>query len=303
MNWNIKEINMNSQIKLSALILILMLCASSHSFGTDDCDPCEEPEDPTLVFQGSDPCKPMADGSIDSTLFGAVDYLCCGGEEYWIHFMNSYDSCCDTDGDGVAETPYDSAEQGCCPKGPNTSENVVADLSCEDADGNKTCPNCDSDGDDEYDDCLAVNPKDANGNPLDDCAAAHQAGIGDGGCVICKDGELIVCVFEADFPSGNPSDEIADCAQCHEDMHLNNHNLYCNSECGWDMAYGVEFEEQCQAQGATEACLLRKVENGEIDENDPDYLYLKNIIDGEKGLCGYFAYGAWESNDNYCDSY
>ncbi len=292
---------MNSPMKLSSLILILMLCAIRHSFGTDDCDICWEPNDPTLVFQGADPCKPMADGSIDSTLWGAVDYLCCGGEDYWINAWNSYDSCCDTDGDGVAETPYDSAEQGCCPKGPNTSENVVADLSCEDADGNKTCPNCDSDGDDEYDDCLAVNPKDANGNPLDDCAAAAQAGVSTAkGAVICKDGVKIACVFGGAFSSGNPSAAIEACVQCHEDMHVNEHSFDCTKSCGWSETENLDHVDQCEAVGATIACLERKVANGEIDENDQDYIDLKNDLEWEAYACSTASLG---SNENYCDSY
>lgn len=293
---------MNPPMKNLPLILIIMMFGSVQALATEDCAICWEPNDPTLVFQGADPCKPMADGTIDSRWYGR--YLCCGGVPYRIWWWNSFDSCCDTDGNGVAETPYDSEDYGCCPKGPNTTERMVVELSCEDGDGNKICPNCDSDGDGVYDDCLAVNPKDANGNPLDDCAAAAQAGVSTAkGAVICKDGNLIACVLDSNFQSGNPSDAIRACAQCHEDMHLSNHNLYCTNSCGWGVAGGNDWNEECQAWGATAACLQRKVENGEIDENDPDYKDLIQMSDDNESWCNALYPGYWESDEDYCDSY
>jgi hypothetical protein len=178
---------------------------------------------------------------------------------------------------------------------------MVVELSCTDADGNKICPNCDSDGDGIYDDCLAVNPKGPDGQPLDDCAAAAQAGLGpDGGAVICKDGELIACVMKSRFPSGNPSSAIASCVQCHEDLHLNNHNLNCDDSCGWSSAKGTSEYDECQAMGATEACLQRKVANGDIDTNDPDYMYLMDLVRFRKILC---RSEPWNSNRDYCDIY
>ena len=54
MNWHFRWIR---------LIVGLMLCAVFSAFGTEDCEPCEEPEDPTLVFQGADPCRPKVEGA------------------------------------------------------------------------------------------------------------------------------------------------------------------------------------------------------------------------------------------------
>ena len=54
MNWHCRWIR---------LIVGLMLCAVFSAFGTEDCEPCEEPEDPTLVFQGADPCRPKVEGA------------------------------------------------------------------------------------------------------------------------------------------------------------------------------------------------------------------------------------------------
>ena len=233
-----------------------------------------------------------------------LNKICCGGTPHSIWFRG-YDSCCDTDGDGIAETPYNSDKKGCCPKGPDTSEQMVVELSCTDADGNKICPNCDSDGDGIYNDCLAVNPKGPDGQPLDDCAAAAQAELGPlGGAVICKDGELIACVMKSRFPSGNPSSAIVACAQCHENLHLNKHNPKCLIKCGWDTAKGLNMPgDECQAMGAMEACLQGKVAQGEIDEQDDDYLHLIKLINDNKDLCQAWAPGKWESEANYCNNY
>ena len=54
---------MNWHNRLSLLIIGLMICMVTPAVATEDCDPCEEPEDPTLVYQGADPCRPKAAGA------------------------------------------------------------------------------------------------------------------------------------------------------------------------------------------------------------------------------------------------
>ena len=54
MNWWYKQL---------LLILALHICATVPIFATDDCDPCEEAEDQTLVNAGFDPCKPKSAGT------------------------------------------------------------------------------------------------------------------------------------------------------------------------------------------------------------------------------------------------
>jgi len=148
---------------------------------------------------------------------------------------------------------------------------------------------------------LAVNPKGPDGQPLDDCAAAAQAGVGSyGGSVICKDGVKIACVFGDTFSSGNPSSAIKACVQCHEDMHVNKHSFNCKKSCGWSGTENLDPKDQCEAVGATIACLEKKVTNGDIDVSDPDYIELKNNLSWEAWAC---SPASLASDKNYCDQY
>ena len=54
---------MNWYCKRLVLILALVMYGTSAIFATDDCEPCEEAEDPSLVQGGADPCKPRDEGT------------------------------------------------------------------------------------------------------------------------------------------------------------------------------------------------------------------------------------------------
>lgn len=55
---------MNSWYKPMLLMLALVMCMTIQGNATEDCEPCEEPEDPTLVYQGADPCRPKDAGAV-----------------------------------------------------------------------------------------------------------------------------------------------------------------------------------------------------------------------------------------------
>jgi len=93
---------MNSLTKRIPLILILMMCATLQAFATDDCNKCQDPEDPTLVLAGFPPCAPKVAGTTISNepckecdgygnmtnkldgdmIESGIEGRCCGGVWY-----------------------------------------------------------------------------------------------------------------------------------------------------------------------------------------------------------------------------
>ena len=57
-NWNTRGVGMNWNHKVWPLIFAVMIGIVIPVFATDDCGPCEDANDPSLVAAGAPPCIP-----------------------------------------------------------------------------------------------------------------------------------------------------------------------------------------------------------------------------------------------------